>query len=86
MGWNDHIFDTPLERELEKCKNCGKTYVCSTEDQIPGFRDKEYDYCPFCGNINASSMDVDFLCRKLTDSEIQYLKKKGIVITKEDVE
>ena len=76
MSWINHINDTPLESELESCSKCGKTYFCYKEDQIPGSRMRDYNYCPYCGNMNGSSMEVEFNTRKLTDSEIQHLKTK----------
>lgn len=86
MGWNDHINDTRLEMELTKCKKCRRTYACTQEDQIPGFREKDYDCCPHCGNINDTSMQVEFYCRKLTIMEIHYLNGKGFNISEGDAE
>ena len=46
MGANDHFFDTP--DEITTCPNCGKKVIYWTEDQVPGFRDKDYLICPYC--------------------------------------
>lgn len=40
-----------------QCKKCEKVYKQYTEYQIPGCRSKEFDICPYCGNINDSSYD-----------------------------
>ena len=84
MGWNDHIYDTPLENEIERCSKCSKLFRCSEEDQEPGCRDKEYKVCPFCKSILDTSMSVDYSCSVLNESEIDYLIKKGIINDKED--
>lgn len=84
MGWNDHIYDTPLENEIEKCSKCNKIFKCSEEPQTPGCRDKEYKICPFCKSILDSSMSVDYYCSVLSDTEIEYLLKKGAVVDKGD--
>lgn len=58
MGANDHIFDS--SDTTEKCSHCGKKYRQWIEDQVPGFRSKDYDRCPYCGESNGSSMEVEF--------------------------
>ena len=42
------------------CKSCGKMYKQVCEEQVPGFRDKSYDICPYCGNENGSSMSEEY--------------------------
>lgn len=54
MGYNDHLLDE--SEKIVTCCHCGKKYMQWTEEQVPGFRDKEYDYCPFCCEVNSSSM------------------------------
>ena len=49
MGANDHFFDTP--DEITTCPNCGKKVIYWTEDQVPGFRDKDCLICPKRGDI-----------------------------------
>lgn len=58
------------------CKFCKKPYYQYETEQVPGFRDKDYDRCPYCGEINGISMDWEYSNRKMTDDEIKKLKKK----------
>lgn len=51
------------------CKACGKRYIRSTEEQVPGFRDKSYDDCPYCGHTNGSSMDEEYHNSKMEGDE-----------------
>ncbi len=50
-----------------KCEACGKTYEQVTFEQVPGFRDREEDACPYCGNVRRTSWDVDFVNTKKED-------------------
>lgn len=79
MGKNDHIFDVQLEKELTNCKKCNKTYKCSKTEQQPGFRDMEEERCPYCGEINDRSMEYDYFCHQLSETDKKYLKSKGII-------
>lgn len=45
---------------IVKCSYCGKNYRQETESQISGFRDRDYDVCPYCGEDNGSSMEVEY--------------------------
>ncbi len=65
MGWNDHLYDT--ENSIVVCNHCNKKYLQWTEDQIAGFRDKDYDYCPYCGESNGSSMEVEYHNSKIEE-------------------
>ena len=47
------------------CPKCNKKYKQFTEDQVPGFRDKSEDICPYCRNVNGTSMDVEYSNYKL---------------------
>ena len=42
------------------CKKCGKEYLQGCEEQVPGFRDMSEDICPYCNNLNGSSMLVEY--------------------------
>lgn len=50
---------------IVKCKYCEKAYFQETEEQVPGFRDRSYDICPYCGKENGSSMEEDYYNSKL---------------------
>lgn len=47
------------------CRHCGKTYKQTMISQIPGFRDREEDICPYCNEVNRSSMEWDFSNEKM---------------------
>jgi hypothetical protein len=54
--------------QVEKiCKACGKRYKQIQEEQISGFRDRSYDYCPYCGEENGSSMSWDYYNSKIDE-------------------
>ena len=61
------------------CKKCGKPYHQDCEEQVPGFRDMDYDICPYCGNENGRSMSEEYSNSAMTEDEIKkYLaSKKG---------
>lgn len=42
------------------CQHCGKPYYQEREDQIPGFRDMDYDHCPYCNQVNGQSMSYEY--------------------------
>ena len=62
--------------DVVACGFCKKPYYQHTTEQVPGFRDKDYDICPYCGKKNGSSMDWEYSNKKMTDNEIKKLKKK----------
>ena len=45
---------------IVKCSACHKKYIQECEEQVPGFRDRSEDVCPYCGLINGSSMSVEY--------------------------
>ena len=47
-----------------KCEKCGKTYSQIEKEQVPGFREMEYDICPYCNNIRGKSMTYEYLNSK----------------------
>lgn len=52
---------------IVKCGFCGKKYRQVIEEQIPGFRDKSYDICPYCNNISGSSSEEEYYNYKIKD-------------------
>jgi len=42
------------------CQHCGKSYYQEREDQVPGFRDMDYDHCPYCNQVNGQSMSYEY--------------------------
>lgn len=51
----------------ERCKSCHNFYDQEIIEQVPGFRDKSYDICPYCGVVNGSSMEVEYTNRKIKE-------------------
>ena len=64
---NGDLADYSAEYGIKVCPKCRRKYKQRTEEQVPGFRDKDYDYCPYCGANNGSSMEVEFFNSKLDE-------------------
>ena len=63
---------------LVVCKKCGKPYRQYCEEQVAGFRDRDYDICPYCSYENGSSMEEEYTNYALTDIEIaQYFANRN---------
>lgn len=60
---------------LKVCNRCHRIYRSITEEQVPGFREKEDDVCPYCGRVNWQSMSYDFFNSQLKAEEIATLDK-----------
>ena len=59
MGFNDRYPDDYIEHDV-MCNLCGKHFRFKTENQIPGFRQKDGLFCPYCGEKLAESMKVEY--------------------------
>lgn len=57
---NGRLQNYPETNRIVECKSCKKRYLQWVVNQVPGFRDKDYDVCPYCGYINGSSMDEEY--------------------------
>lgn len=64
---NGMLQNYPEEHHIVECKSCQKRYHQSITDQVPGFRDRDYDVCPYCGYTNGSSMDVEYSNRPIEE-------------------
>ena len=62
---NGDLQDYESYDSVVKCKYCGKAYHQEVEEQVPGFRDRSYDICPYCNEENGSSMEVDYSNSKM---------------------
>ena len=51
------------------CAHCGQPYIRLCEEQVPGFRDKSEDICPYCHKSNGCSMETEYDSRKMTEAE-----------------
>ncbi len=56
-----------ISKDIVKCSFCGKKYMQETQDQTPGFRDMDYDVCPYCKKINGRSMSEEYFNFKISD-------------------
>lgn len=54
-----------ISKNTVKCRHCGKKYGQEVTDQIAGFRDRDYDICPYCHEVNGSSMEEEYSNYKL---------------------
>lgn len=62
---NGFLQKYEITEGVVKCKYCGKEYKQVIEEQVPGFRDKSYDTCPYCAKDNRSSMQEEYYNSKL---------------------
>lgn len=60
------------------CTNCRKLYSRYISEQIPGFREREDDACPYCGHIMQSSMHYEFSNTMLTSAELASLRRRSL--------
>ena len=63
------------------CSSCLKIYRQTLKKQVPGFREREEDSCPYCGNVNGSSMEHDYWNTAIDEEELSTLKKKSLIGT-----
>lgn len=66
--FSGNLSDLEASNYIVKCSYCGRKYTQELTDQIPGFREEEYDICPYCRKVNGSSHDVEFFNRKLDEN------------------
>lgn len=59
IGPGGRIEDDSIER-IVVCSHCKKKYRQIVEDQVPGVRMRDEDYCPYCRLSNGSSMSVEY--------------------------
>ncbi len=64
---NGNLANFSVNYGIVECPQCQRKYKQRTEEQVPGFRDKDYDRCPYCGSINKTSMEVEFFNSKLDE-------------------
>ena len=78
LAYNENGVLSEFEKcdGIAVCKHCKKPYCRHETEQVPGFRERDYDICPYCGEENGSSMEWEYSNRKMTDDEIRHLKIK----------
>lgn len=62
---NGDLSGFTVEYGIKLCSKCHRKYKQRTEEQVPGFRDRDYDICPYCGSENGTSMQVEFYNSKI---------------------
>lgn len=72
---NNKLTEYEEAHSLAVCESCHKVYRRTVNEQIPGFREREYDICPYCGNDNGSSMNYEYYNSMLTEEELKNLTK-----------
>ncbi len=64
---NGDLANFAVEYGIKACPKCHRKYKQRTEEQVPGSREKDYDYCPYCGANNGGSMELEFFNSKLDE-------------------
>ena len=48
--------------EKLKCTKCNQSFWCQvTSMNVPGGKDREYIYCPYCNSVNGSVITSGFV-------------------------
>jgi len=47
-----------------RCQHCEEVFKVTETPQQAGFRDWEYEVCPYCGAVNRKSLEVEFFTEK----------------------
>ena len=64
MGYNDDYgFEDFSYRKT--CPKCKKRFEVTEIEQVPGFRWKEDLKCPYCGEVLCTSMEYEYITRKV---------------------
>ena len=63
MGYHDLLVDSITYEET--CPKCGKKFLCTYEEQVPGFRMSDDKICPHCGAVLRTSLEYEFTTRKI---------------------
>lgn len=75
---NDRLYEFENKDGYVACSKCFKIYWQRLEEQIPGFREREYDICPYCGEEHGSSMSYDYINSKIKIEELKKIKKVSL--------
>lgn len=81
LAYDEHnrLVEFKKKNGYVACSWCSRVYRQRIEEQIPGFRDREYDICPYCGKENGSSMSYDYINLQITDTELSELTKTSLI-------
>ena len=61
---SDHL-DLNENKYTDKCPHCGKEFLVTEYEQIPGFRDIEEETCPYCNKTVRTSMEYEFTTERI---------------------
>lgn len=75
---NGKLCEFEEATSISVCSSCHRIYWSIVNEQIPGFREREYDACPYCGYENTSSMNYEYFNSNISSSELQRLRKKSL--------
>ncbi len=75
---NGKLCEFEEATSISVCSSCHHIYRSIVNEQIPGFREREYDTCPYCGYENDNNTSYDYSNSKLSNSELQRLRKKSL--------
>lgn len=64
---NGVLQEYPEEVSVVKCSYCKKDFQQETVDQVPGFRDRSFNICPYCGSVLGSSMEIEYSNSKIPE-------------------
>lgn len=67
--------------DVTVCNNCHRLYRQVLVKQTTGMRERDYDYCPYCGSENESSMSYEYCNSKIDNKTLKKLKKKSLMST-----
>lgn len=76
---NNKLCEFEDSRNLSVCDKCHNIYRQEVRRQSLGFRGKEDDVCPVCGNVCTQSMEFEYSNSKLSEDEMRKLKKKSLI-------
>jgi phage FluMu protein Com len=63
MGYYADLMVTEelnCSRRTVTCNYCNKKYMQTVQEQLAGFRDWEEDICPYCHEVNKTSMSEEY--------------------------
>lgn len=66
---NGNLSEFEENTDTVKCSHCNRKYIQDQIEQTPGDREVSEDICPYCHTVNGRSGDVEYINRKLEESD-----------------